>query len=131
LGLCIVRCYLAVAGVSGAIAVGLGAFAAHGLKHQLTGRLLDVFQTGVQYQFYHTLALLLIGLLLSNSHSRWLKVSGALFILGMLFFSGSLYVLALSGIHWFGVITPVGGVALLAGWLSLVGFVVSEKRNGE
>ncbi len=123
--------YLAIAGASGAIAVSLGAFAAHGLKHQLTDRLLDVFQTGVQYHLYHTLALLLVGLLLRDSHSRWLNVSGALFTLGVLFFSGSLYVLALSGIHWFGIVTPVGGVALIAGWLSLVGFAVSEKRSGE
>lgn len=123
--------YLAIAGANGAIAVSLGAFAAHGLKHQLTDRLLDVFQTGVQYHLYHTLALLLVGLLLRDSHSRWLNVSGAFFTLGMLFFSGSLYVLALSGIHWFGIVTPVGGVTLIAGWLSLVGFAVSEKRSGE
>lgn len=112
--------FLFMAGINGFIAVALGAFAAHGLKNSLSPELLVTFQTGVQYHMYHTLALLGIGILtfLFPSQSL-LKVAGYLFLLGILLFSGSLYVLALSGIRWLGAITPLGGVAFLGGWTLL------------
>ena len=112
--------YLLIAAVSGFLAVALGAFGAHGLRDKLTADMLAVYHTGVQYHFYHTLALLLVAvLLLLSPQSAWLKWSGNLFALGILVFSGSLYVLAISGVRWLGAITPLGGVAFLAGWICL------------
>lgn len=119
------KTYLLLAAVSGFLAVALGAFGAHGLRERLSADLLAVYQTGVQYHFYHTFALLAVALLLmfspqtSLSSSSLLKWSGNLFALGIVIFSGSLYVLALSGVRWLGAITPVGGVAFLAGWICL------------
>jgi uncharacterized membrane protein YgdD (TMEM256/DUF423 family) len=112
--------FLVAAALSGFIAVALGAFGAHGLKQKLTADLLAVYQTGVQYHFYHTFALLAVGLLmLQVPASGALRWSGILFIVGIVIFSGSLYVLSLTGVSWLGAITPIGGVAFLAGWLLL------------
>ena len=109
-----------MAGVNGFIAVALGAFAAHGLKNMLSPDLLVTFQTGVQYHMYHALALFGIGILtLHFPNQTLLKTAGYLFLLGIVLFSGSLYVLALSGIRWLGAITPLGGVAFLAAWALL------------
>lgn len=114
------RTFLMAAALSGFIAVALGAFGAHGLKQRLSADLLAVYQTGVQYHFYHTFALLAVGLLMlhmpANGALRW---SGILFIVGMVIFSGSLYVLSLTGVRWLGAITPLGGVAFLVAWLLL------------
>lgn len=112
--------FLVAAGINGFIAVALGAFAAHSLKNMLSPQLLETFQTGVQYHMYHALALFGIGLLtLHFPHQTILKTAGYLFLLGIVLFSGSLYVLALSGIRWLGAITPLGGVAFLAAWALL------------
>ena len=112
--------FLVAAGVNGFIAVALGAFAAHALKNMLSPDLLATFQTGVQYHMVHALALFGIGLLtLSFPNQTLLKAAGYLFLLGIVLFSGSLYVLALSGIRWLGAITPLGGVAFLAAWALL------------
>jgi uncharacterized membrane protein YgdD (TMEM256/DUF423 family) len=112
--------FLALAGINGFIAVALGAFAAHGLKNTLSPELLTTFQTGVQYHMYHALALFGVGLLTLNFPNHALiKTVGFLFLAGIVLFSGSLYVLALSGIRWLGAITPLGGVAFLAGWATL------------
>lgn len=112
--------FLLLAGINGFLAVGLGAFASHGLRNSLSPDLLAVFQTGVQYHMYHTLALFGLGILTLHFPSNTLlKISGYLFLLGIVLFSGSLYVLALSGIRWLGAITPLGGVAFLAGWALL------------
>ena len=112
--------YLMAAALSGFIAVALGAFGAHGLKQHLSADLLAVYQTGVQYHFYHTFALLAVGLLMlympASGALRW---SGILFIVGIAIFSGSLYVLSLTGVKWLGAITPLGGAAFLAAWLLL------------
>lgn len=106
--------------LAGMLAVLLGAFAAHGLREHLDVTLLATFKTGVQYQMYHALALLLIGVLAHQfPGQRLLRWSGILFVTGMLLFSGSLYMLALTQISWFGPITPVGGLAFMAGWLTL------------
>lgn len=123
------RFTLTIAAVLGAVAVALGAFAAHGLRSQLSERLLEVFQIGVQYQFYHVFALLLVGLLLQRDDSRGLRWAAVLFLLGILIFSGSLYVLALSGVHWLGVITPLGGSAFIAGWLVLAFSIYQQGKN--
>ncbi len=112
--------YLAIfAALSGASAVAIGAFAAHGLKAVLTDNLMNVMQTAVQYQFYHTLALSLVCVLLQTQMSRWLIASGRLFALGIGLFSGSLYLFTFSGIHWLGFLTPLGGLAFIMGWLLL------------
>lgn len=114
------KSYLVAAALSGFIAVALGAFGAHGLKQRLSADLLAVYQTGVQYHFYHTFALLAVGLLMlhmpGNNALRW---SGILFGVGIVIFSGSLYVLSLTGVRWLGAITPLGGVAFLVAWLLL------------
>lgn len=106
----------------GLLGVALGAFGAHALRASLTasGRL-DTFETAVKYQFYHALALVLVGLLLQQFGSnpamvKWLSWSGYSFLIGTLIFSGSLYVLCLTGVTWLGAITPLGGVAMIAGW---------------
>lgn len=113
---------LQLAGISGAIAVGLGAFGAHSLEALLiqNGRL-DTFQTAVNYHFYHTLALFGIGIL-ATIKPDWKGISFAAWsmVLGILIFSGSLYVLCLTGITWLGAITPLGGLAFILGWSSLV-----------
>lgn len=113
---------LQLAGISGALAVGLGAFGAHSLEALLiqNGRL-DTFQTAVNYHFYHTLALLGIGVL-AIVKPDWKGISFAAWsmVLGILIFSGSLYVLSLTGITWLGAITPLGGLAFILGWSSLV-----------
>ncbi len=114
------RTFFFLAAVLGAIAVAFGAFAAHGLKSWLEPSMLANWQTGVRYQFYHVFALLAAGWLAdrtrNNRSARW---SGWLFLMGVLLFSGSLYVMALTGWRWLGVITPFGGVAFVVGWLLL------------
>lgn len=105
------------AAVSGFLAVGLGAFGAHALKSKLESNgNLSVY---VQYQFYHTLALLFIGILLSKYSNQWLNISSYFMTAGILIFSGSLYVLAIANTKWLGAITPLGGLGLLIGWLCL------------
>lgn len=103
-----------------ALGVLLGAFGAHALKAQLSPELLQVYKTGVEYQFYHALGLLLIGTIGFRIDSKWLRWSAILLIAGILLFSGSLYALALSGIKSLGAITPIGGLSFVAGWVCLV-----------
>jgi uncharacterized membrane protein YgdD (TMEM256/DUF423 family) len=99
------------------LAVALGAFAAHGLKETLDSDMLAVFETGVRYHMYHALGLLLIGLLTDRLGPVKLIIwSGRLLHIGIILFSGSLYALSLTGLSWFGPITPLGGIAFLAGW---------------
>ncbi|WP_017938537.1 DUF423 domain-containing protein [Zestomonas thermotolerans] len=113
------RILMLLAAFFGFTAVALGAFAAHGLKGQLSAELLTVFQTGVHYQMVHALALLAVVLLGLHAPGRALLAAGGLFVLGILLFSGSLYLLALTGTRALGAITPFGGVSFLGGWLSL------------
>ena len=118
-----------IASIFGAIAVGIGAFGAHGLKEILaeTGRL-ETFETAVKYHFYHSLALLMVGILfLFKPDWKQLKLAGTLMILGILIFSGSLYILCLTGITWLGAITPLGGVAFILGWVFL--FLAVSKNS--
>jgi len=114
------RLFAFLGSLSAMIAVAAGAFGAHALRSRLSLELLAVFETGVRYQMYHALALLAAAWLVSvrpgGNAAVW---AGGLFVVGTLVFSGSLYALALSGQRWFGAITPVGGVAFLAGWACL------------
>jgi uncharacterized membrane protein YgdD (TMEM256/DUF423 family) len=111
------RAWLLLAAFFAFSGVGLGAFAAHALKSQLTPEYLGVFQTGVHYQMLHALALLGLALLTRQLPGRWLSAAGNLFTLGIVLFSGSLYALTLSGVSALGMITPLGGLAFLVGWL--------------
>ena len=114
------KLFLIAGAVNAMLAVGLGAFGAHGLKSRLSAELLAVYQTGVQYHGYHALGLILIGIIaLHLPASVWLKWSGGLMLVGILCFSGSLYLLAITGIRWLGAITPLGGLAFLIAWLLL------------
>lgn len=120
--------FLVLASVNGFLAVALGAFAAHGLRDRLGPDLINTFQTGVQYHMYHALALFGVGLLTLSYPSAGLpRVSGYLFLVGIVLFSGSLYVLSLTGIRWLGAITPLGGVAFLAGWGTLAWFALNPR----
>ncbi len=112
------RIVVVLAGLSGAASVLLGAFAAHGLRARLSEQHLAVFQTAVHYQQWHSLALLLVGLWLLRQPSLYLRLACAAWLLGMLLFSGSLYALVLWG--WpVGLLTPLGGLCLVAGWLAV------------
>ena len=123
--------FLLVAGaVNGFLGVALGAFGAHGLRGRVPENLVTVFQTGVQYHLVHALALLLAGVMAGMALGRpaLLHWSGMLFLAGIVLFSGSLYLLAVTGVRWLGAITPFGGVAFLAGWVLLV--VASLRQGG-
>jgi len=114
------RFLIATGAISAALSVALGAFAAHGLKAHLPQDILAVFQTGVQYQFYHSLGLILVGILVQlYKGSSLLSAAGLLMAAGILLFSGSLYVISTTGIRSLGIITPIGGVAFIAAWLML------------
>lgn len=110
---------LVIAAVSGMLAVMLGAFGAHVLKNMISTEMLEVYKTGNQYHFYHTFALLTVGILMKFSSSKALNWSAYLFATGIVLFSGSLYVMAISGIKALGIITPFGGVIWIAGWILL------------
>jgi uncharacterized membrane protein YgdD (TMEM256/DUF423 family) len=113
--------FLSVASIFAGSAVMAGAFASHALRSQISTRSLEVFEVGTRYQMYHALALLVVALLISRTSTPplLLVVSGWLFIAGTLIFSGSLYVLSLTDIKILGAITPIGGVAFIAGWIIL------------
>lgn len=114
------RLWIALGAGYGFLAVALGAFGAHALKSRLSADLLAVWRTGVEYHFYHALALLLVGLLARQASSAALQAAGICFALGIIVFSGSLYALSLSGLRILGAITPLGGVLFLAGWVCVL-----------
>jgi len=117
--------FLALGGFAALIAVALGAFGAHGLKAHLSAEQLAIWHTGVEYQFVHALGLLAIGIVAALlPDSSLLKWSGALMCAGIVFFSGSLYALALTGISPLGAIAPVGGVAFILAWVLFVAAVL-------
>ena len=113
------RPFVLLAALSGFTGVALGAFAAHGLRGRLSPEYLAVFQTGVLYQLIHAVALLGVGVLALHWRSRLLGAAGSLFALGILLFSGSLYLLTLTSVGKLGMVTPLGGGCFLAGWLCL------------
>ncbi|WP_133492764.1 DUF423 domain-containing protein [Alcanivorax sp. 24] len=110
---------LTLGALNGALAVMLGAFGAHGLKARVSPADLAIWETASQYHFYHALALLLAGLLARQFSAGAAITAGWVMFAGMVVFSGSLYLLVLSGQRWLGAITPLGGVALIVGWLIL------------
>ena len=122
------RLMLVLGAASGFLSVAFGAFGAHGLKHRISPDLLAIFHTGVDYQAMHALALLACGLLALHRPGRALSAAGWSFVIGSLIFSGSLYVLSLTGLRWLGAITPLGGIAFLLGWACLVYAALQLKR---
>ncbi|MEK1833753.1 DUF423 domain-containing protein [Pseudomonas sp. NPDC089918] len=113
------RGFLMLAAFFGFTGVALGAFAAHGLKSRLSAEYLAIFHTGVTYQLVHTLALLGVALLATQIPGRLITWAGASFAIGILLFSGSLYLLTITGVSKLGIVTPFGGLAFLVGWVCL------------
>ena len=113
--------FLTIAAIFGGLSVAAGAFATHSLRPQLSDRALEIFETAARYQMYHALALLVVGLLIHQAElpPPTLTAAGYSFIAGVLIFSGSLYALSLTDIKWLGAIAPIGGVALIVGWICL------------
>ena len=109
---------IAIGALNAALAVAAGAFGAHGLRERLEPRALEIFETGARYQMYHALAMILAGLLAARGLTG-ATTAGWLFLAGIAIFSGSLYALSLTDVKVLGAITPLGGVAFLAGWLWL------------
>ena len=114
------RLFFALGAGSALVAVGAGAFGAHGLRPRLAPDLLAVFETAARYQMYHAFALMAVAWAATRWPGPWPARAGWLFLVGTLLFSGSLYALALSGVRWLGAITPLGGAAFLAGWVCLL-----------
>ena len=113
------RLFFSVGSLSALVAVAAGAFGAHALRARLTPELLAVFETAARYQMYHALGLLAVAWATSRSPGALPVWAGWLFVAGTVLFSGSLYALALTGARWWGAVTPLGGVAFLAGWICL------------
>ncbi|HEV3412270.1 MAG TPA: DUF423 domain-containing protein [Puia sp.] len=129
------KSFLSIAAVLGALSVALGAFAAHRLKEIVSPDAVAVFETGVRYQFYHVFALLFVGLVSDRVSNRWVIWAGNCFIMGIIFFCGSLYTLTalkaaeISPMKLIGIATPVGGVFFIAGWIFLwLAFIMSDKK---
>jgi uncharacterized membrane protein YgdD (TMEM256/DUF423 family) len=119
---------LIIAFLLGALSVALGAFAAHGLKKMVDAYYLEIFEKAVKYQFYHTFAILAIGILMNQFSSVNFNLSVYLFLFGIVFFSGSLYLMTFTQQKWLGAITPIGGLGFIAGWLTLAWSVYQSKQ---
>lgn len=113
------RVFFGLGALSAALAVALGAFAAHGLRSRVSPEALQAFETGARYHMYHALALLAVAWAVSRWPSAWVSAAGWLFVAGTVLFSGSLYLLAVTGVRALGAITPLGGLAFILGWLAL------------
>lgn len=121
------KLFLLLGGVNAALVVILGAFGAHALKGRLSVEMLAVYQTGIHYHLFHALGLLVIGLVATQiPAATYLKWSGWLMLAGIVLFSGSLYILSISGLRWLGAVTPFGGVAFIAAWIL---FVIAVSKN--
>ncbi len=121
--------WIKLGGIFGGLSVMFGAFGAHSLKARLTEKSLATFQTAVLYQFIHSLALILVGILamhLADEHQKKVARSGWFFTAGIVLFSGSLYSLALGGPKWLGPVTPLGGLCFITGWF-LLAFSLPKK----
>lgn len=119
------RLWIIISAVSGFTAVAIGAFGAHGLREKLSTEMLEVYKTGVLYQFIHTIVLLILSL--TNFIKS--KFASIFFLAGILLFSFSLYIYATSGVKFFALITPVGGVCFLIGWFLLIVEVIRRRGN--
>ena len=115
-----IKIVLSCAALSAMLSVVFGAFAAHGLKNKLSETLINTFQTGVQYQMYHSLAIILLVILYRQMPQSLLLYSAGFMFADIVLFSGSLYMLALTQIKWFGPVTPIGGVCFIVGWALLI-----------
>lgn len=115
------RTFFLIGAISAFVGVAAGAFGAHGLKERLSAEMLAIFEVGVRYQMYHAFALIAAAWAAARWPGTLASASGWLFVGGTVIFSGSLYLLSLTGQRWLGAITPVGGLAFLAGWLCLAG----------
>jgi uncharacterized membrane protein YgdD (TMEM256/DUF423 family) len=113
------RVFVILGSLNAALAVILGAFGAHLLKSQLSENLMATFQTANQYHFFHALGLFAVAFIASHTNSKLVKWSGFLMFAGIILFSGSLYILSITGITWLGAITPIGGIAFIAAWILL------------
>jgi uncharacterized membrane protein YgdD (TMEM256/DUF423 family) len=114
------RVFFGLGALSAMLAVGAGAFGAHALRARISAEHLAIFETGARYQIYHALALLAVAWAVSRWPGSLPVFAGWLFVLGSIFFSGSLYLLALTGVRWWGAVTPIGGLAFLGGWVCLL-----------
>ena len=114
------RFFFTAGAIAAFIAVALGAFGAHTLRTKLTPDMLNIFEVGVRYQMYHALGLFAVAWAITRWPEANLNAAGWAFIIGILIFSGSLYLLSVTGMRWLGAITPLGGIAFLAGWAILV-----------
>jgi uncharacterized membrane protein YgdD (TMEM256/DUF423 family) len=121
------RHWLVLGSVSACLAVAAGAFGAHALKASFSPEALVTWETAARYQMYHALAMLAVGLAAQALRTTSLRVAGLLFLVGTLVFSGSLYALVLTGERWLGAITPIGGLALMAGWLAFAWAVIRGR----
>lgn len=111
------KTWVALGAVNALLAVALGAFGAHGLKQHLSPEMLTIYKTGVDYHMWHALGLILIGALGAHLPGNVLLAwAGAIMVVGILLFSGSLYILSVTGIRWLGAITPFGGAAFIVAW---------------
>jgi uncharacterized membrane protein YgdD (TMEM256/DUF423 family) len=125
--------FLSIASLLGALSVALGAFGAHKLKEVLPIDFLTVFETGVRYQFYHVFALFLVAILHERFQNKWMQWAGNCFIIGIILFCGSLYALTVlkmtdtTGTKYAGIITPFGGLFLIAGWLFLLAGITRNE----
>lgn len=123
------KTWLTAGSISMFLAVAAGAFGAHALKSRLAPELLATFEVGVRYHVYHGLALIAVSILAARHGSAAVSFAGFAFVLGTALFSGSLYLLALTGLRWLGAITPIGGVFFLAGWLALAWSALAPARS--
>jgi uncharacterized membrane protein YgdD (TMEM256/DUF423 family) len=123
------RTFSIIAAAFGMLGIAFGAFGSHALKSAISAEMLSVFETSIRYQMYHCFALFVVAWSLQLKRSRKFQYAGWSFVAGIVLFSGSLYILALTGIRVFGIITPFGGLSLLMGWLMLaLGYW--EKESG-
>ncbi len=125
------RTFITAGAIFGLLGVAGGAMGAHWLKNILDAGDMNTFEIGIRYQMYHALALLAVGVLAGNWDSAWVTRSAWLFAAGVVLFSGSLYILAFTGIGVFGAVAPLGGVCLIAGWASLVMGGLSYGATGD
>jgi len=114
------RFFLSAGAIAAFIAVALGAFGAHSLRSKLTPEMLNIFEVGVRYQIYHAFGLIAVAWAIARWPEANLNSAGWSFIAGIVIFSGSLYLLSTTGVRWLGAITPIGGLAFLAGWAILI-----------
>ena len=122
--------FLLLASLSAMTGVGLGAFGAHGLKNVLSPELLTVYQTGVTYQMWHALGLMGISLVHQQSpESKLINWAGWLMFIGIILFSGSLYLLVILNLKWIGIITPIGGVSFIMAWVLIAIFATTTKKH--